>query len=114
MSAKPLGLLIALLLVACDGDAGNIVHRTDVNGVATLHSRIDLGDGQARAHCVASSTSRCHYTVFDAATAAPIAHFVIAVGEHRTQPWQPGMHVCVAADGAPRDHHCKTAPAVTS
>lgn len=105
-----------LSLYGCDAGQSTFVHRSSVDGRATLDSKVVAQPGVARFDCLRSASGQCHYTLFPAqcaaapaspsagvrsvrCPAAPVRRFAVADGASRQIPGLAGFRVCVSAEG---------------
>lgn len=104
-------LYCLLALVGCHERAGTtIITRATEGGADTFFSKTVASPDTARFHCLASSSGRCHYLVYEpqcdgaAATTACARHelerFDLAVGQERElQGLAVGFRQCAGAAG---------------
>ena len=101
-----------LSLYGCDVGGSTYVHRIQVDGTDTLHSKVVVHPGIARFECVRSASGRCYYTVFprdcaltaeasgtriDTCRSTPAKRFAIDHGDRRQIPQLQRFLVCVSA-----------------
>ena len=113
-------LYFVLALYGCDVGGSTFEHRGTVDGTDTLYSKAQTQSGVARFECVASTSGRCHYTVFAQGCAAssqdtrrdrcqsePVERFALATGASRQIVGLPDFVLCVSAETATPGSDCK-------
>lgn len=103
---------VLLALAGCEKSSNTSITRTRANGVDTLYSKSTVVDGEARFHCIASSSGQCHYLVLDPACSTgtpcatpPLRRFSLAVGSTEAMRGLPkDFHPCVSQDPIEQCH----------
>lgn len=118
-----------LALYGCDVGGSTYVHRTQVDGADTLHSKVVVRPGIARFECLRSASGRCYYTVFprdcaltaestgtriDTCRSTPARHFAIGDGDRRQVPQLQRVRVCVSADDRMPGPDCHPSQAIAT
>jgi hypothetical protein len=113
-------LCFALSLAGCDIGGTHLVHRSSIDGIDALYSKVDIRPGLASFHCLRSASGRCHYTLFprecvEAPTATarrgtcvpqPPQRFAVSAGSDRELTGLPGFDLCVRTDALPTRPGC--------
>ncbi len=122
-------LYFFLALYGCDVGGGSFEHRSTVDGADTLHSKAQTKSGVARFECVASTSGRCHYTVFahdcapisgsqgtrrDRCQSEPVERFTLATGASRQIVGLPHFVLCVSAETATQGSDCEQSGTVAA
>ena len=127
MAMTKLSALLQFLFALCGCSLGgtNFSDRVSVDGTDLLYSRAHVQDGVARFACVASSSGRCHYTLFadnamDTCNAgidqtgtsrtcppAPLQRFAVDAGDSRQMTALPAFKLCVSVDDEAQGMDCK-------
>ncbi|QNP40068.1 hypothetical protein [Lysobacter solisilvae (ex Woo and Kim 2020)] len=92
-----------------------IVHRSAVDGIEQIHSRIRTASVVTRFECLASASGECHYTLFPrpCASAAnncqplPAERITMAAGATREVVGLADFSACVAQDDTALSADCK-------
>lgn len=92
-----------------------IVHRSAIDGIEQLHSRIRTGFAVTRFECLASTSGECHYTLFPRPCASvadnchplPADRITMAAGTAREVVGLPEFTACVAPDDTMLAADCK-------
>ncbi len=122
-------LQILLALFGVDPGGSTFSHRSNVDGVDTLHSIATVESGIARFECLASASGRCYYTVFPAACAGtpslpgtrigrcdtrPPRHFDLPAGTRRAIAGLAVEALCVRGDDTAVAADCERPEAVAA
>jgi hypothetical protein len=109
-------LYFVLSLLGLDSGRNTLVHRTNIDGADTLHSRTTVQAGVARFECLRSASGRCHYLVLPrdctstpaseraaGCTARPVERFALDDGDSRQIAGLQNFRLCVSIEHGGRD-----------
>jgi hypothetical protein len=108
-----------LSLFGVDTGGSTLVHRTNIDGTDTLHSRTTVQAGVARFECIRSASGRCHYLVLSRDCTSspaskraagcpprPVERFVLDDGHSRQIAGLQNFRLCVSIEHGGSD--CET------
>lgn len=102
-----------LSLYGCDVGGSSFVHRSQVDGIDTVHIEGGAQPGSARVDCLRSASGRCYYTLFprecppaaaatgkriDRCPTGPVRRFAIANGGSHEVAGLQRYRMCVSAE----------------